>query len=123
MRESWTASVPLPGGDFDRFDDFLNSVEARWPLLPRETALRLARAYGTRIGKILGDAASTEAMGEDLGGGLCTREVDYLVAHEWARTTQDILWRRSKLQLHAPPETARRLDDYLNRTIPPKASR
>ncbi len=41
------------------------------------------------------------------------REVDYLVRTEWAETVEDILWRRSKLGLHAPPEAAAALADRL----------
>jgi glycerol-3-phosphate dehydrogenase len=48
-------------------------------------------------------------LGEDLGGGLYGAEVDYLVRREWARTAEDILWRRSKLGLHVSKQTAGRL--------------
>ena len=63
--------------------------------------------------KILGDAASLADLGEDFGGGLFAAEVDYLVAQEWARTPEDILWRRSKLALHVPEGTEVRLEEYL----------
>jgi glycerol-3-phosphate dehydrogenase len=52
-------------------------------------------------------------LGEDFGGGLTAAEVDYLVDREWARTAEDILWRRSKLGLHVPPDAAARIDAYL----------
>jgi glycerol-3-phosphate dehydrogenase len=39
--------------------------------------------------------------------------VDYLVATEFARTAEDILYRRSKLGLHVPAGTAAALDAYL----------
>jgi glycerol-3-phosphate dehydrogenase len=35
------------------------------------------------------------------------------VRREWARAADDILWRRSKLGLHVPPGTAKRLASYL----------
>jgi glycerol-3-phosphate dehydrogenase len=54
-------------------------------------------------------------MGADLGGGLSEAEVDYLVREEFAMEPEDILWRRSKLGLHAPPETAARLARQLAR--------
>ena len=41
------------------------------------------------------------------------REVAYLSSDEWAATAEDILWRRSKLGLRAPKETAAALDDWL----------
>lgn len=109
----WTAGAPLPGGDIADFDAFLGEVGARWPFLSATTARRLARAYGTRVEHVLGDAATLAELGEDLGGGLHTREVDYLVTQEWARTAEDILWRRSKLGLHVPAGTEQRLTRYL----------
>ena len=45
-------------------------------------------------------ASRLDDLGRDLGGGLYEAEVDYLVAHEWARTADDVLWRRSRLGLH-----------------------
>ena len=116
MGEPWTDKVPLPGGDIGDFDAFLASVRGRWPFLSERTSWRLARAYGSRIDRVLGEAASPADLGEDIGGGLHTREVDYLVAEEWARTAQDILWRRSKLLLHVPPGTKERLEHYLQKT-------
>ena len=53
------------------------------------------------------------ASGDDLGGGLTTGAVDYYVRSEWARTAEDILWRRTKIGLHTGVETADRLKAYL----------
>ena len=112
MGPAWTADEPLPGGDLPDgdFDAFLDGVRRRWPFLDALTAERMAHAYGTRIGRVLGDATAII----DLGGGLSTREVDYLVEREWARTAEDILWRRTKLGLHVDEETRRRVSDYLS---------
>lgn len=97
----WTADAVLPGGDFaDGFDAFFAEVRALWPWLPEETALRLARAYGTRIERVLDGAQSLAGMGRDLGGGLTEAELGYLRREEFARTADDVLWRRSKLGLH-----------------------
>ena len=52
-------------------------------------------------------------LGEDFGAGLTAAEVDYLVRREWARSAEDILWRRSKLGLHVPADAAARIDAYL----------
>jgi len=112
---AWTAGATLPGGampggDFERF---LAAAEAERPNFPRPLLRRLARAYGTRIAEILGPAATPDALGADLGGGLHEAEIDYLVRAEWARTAEDILFRRSKLGLHVPAETASRIDALL----------
>ena len=54
-------------------------------------------------------------LGEHFGAGLYAREVDYLVANEWARTAEDILFRRTKLGLHLERDAANRLAAYLAR--------
>jgi glycerol-3-phosphate dehydrogenase len=41
--------------------------------------------------------------GRNFGGGLHQREVEYFVQHEWARTADDILWRRTKAGLAMTP--------------------
>jgi len=63
------------------------------------------RAYGTEAGAVVG--------GADLGAGLTEREVDWLVGKEFARTAEDILWRRSKLGLRFTPEQTAALVRYL----------
>lgn len=107
---AWTAGAVLPGGDMPHgdFARFLADLQQRYPELSRDLLRRLAHAYGTRATAIL-----NRDLGQDLGGGLYTGEVDYLVAQEWARTAEDVLWRRSKLGLHVPPGTADRLAAYL----------
>jgi glycerol-3-phosphate dehydrogenase len=118
MGPFWTATAALPGGDIPDgdFATFLADVRRRWPFLESRTAQRMARAYGTRLPAILGDATSMAALGRDFGGGLSEAEVDYLCRHEWARTADDILWRRSKLGLHTGPETRAALEDHLAAT-------
>ncbi|HEY6923250.1 MAG TPA: glycerol-3-phosphate dehydrogenase [Steroidobacteraceae bacterium] len=111
----WTDKQPLPGGDVPRgdFAAFARDVLHRWPFLPPATAHRMARAYGTRMERILGAANSLEMLGENLGGGLTAAEVDYLQREEWASTAEDILWRRSKLGLAIAAGATRRLELYL----------
>ncbi|HYM33925.1 MAG TPA: glycerol-3-phosphate dehydrogenase, partial [Steroidobacteraceae bacterium] len=118
--ESWTGITPLPGGDIPHskypekdFLRFTAHTHERWPFLSEELVRRLGRAYGTRVADILGNAKTLADLGEDFGAGLTRAEVDYLIEHEWARTAEDILWRRSKVGLHAPQETTARLNKYL----------
>ncbi|USU08188.1 glycerol-3-phosphate dehydrogenase [Sphingomonadaceae bacterium OTU29MARTA1] len=110
---SWTATQPLPGGDFMHFDTMLASLIAARPDLPAHLLQRLARAYGTDTAALLGDAQDVVALGRHFGGDLYAREIDYLVTHEWARTADDILYRRSKLGLHVPDGTAEAIAAYL----------
>jgi glycerol-3-phosphate dehydrogenase len=112
---SWTASAPLPGGDLPGgdFDTFLAELQSRHPWLGAPLARRLARAYGTRAVRLIGDARSLADLGRDLGAGLTEREVAYLVDTEWAQTAHDILWRRSKLGLHGGAKLAEALTRHL----------
>ena len=76
-------------------------------------ASRWAHAYGSRVWQFLGHISSLKELGEDFGHGLFAKEVDYLVDREWARTSQDILWRRSKLGFQFNGDEISRLDQYL----------
>jgi glycerol-3-phosphate dehydrogenase len=98
----WTDRAALPGGNLPRqdFAAFLAQCKQRWPFLSDANALRLARGYGTRLEKILGNASKMSDLGAHFGAGLTQAEVDYLCAHEWASTAEDILWRRTKVGLH-----------------------
>jgi glycerol-3-phosphate dehydrogenase len=97
----WTTHVPLPGGDFghDGVDALMAEVHERWPFLSEFTAQRLVRAYGTRIDRILGTAKNFAELGPNFGADLTASEIHYLIKNEWARTADDILFRRSKLGL------------------------
>jgi len=119
MGRSWTGDAPLPGGDLPDgdFEAFLSIVHNRWRFLTPDNARRMARAYGTRIAMILDDATELD----DVTGGLSTREIDYLVAEEWARTVEDILWRRTKIGIHAGPEECSKVQAYLTRIRGPAA--
>ncbi|SCK18377.1 glycerol-3-phosphate dehydrogenase [Vogesella sp. LIG4] len=103
-RPGWTAGSALPGGDLPdaNFDAFLAKLQQAKPWLPATLAARLARAYGSRVHALLGDASSLAALGREIQPGLYEAELHYLVEKEWAHSADDILWRRSKLRLHLP---------------------
>jgi glycerol-3-phosphate dehydrogenase len=113
--EGWTAKAPLPGGDMDVSAIPALSAELLrgYPFLSPEQANRLAHAYGTRAAKWLGDAKSLADLGQSFGAGLTEREVKYLVASEWARTAEDIVWRRTKLGLRMSKAEIADVDAYL----------
>ena len=111
---AWTDAVPLPGGDLPvgGITAFLAEVRARWPFLPGDVAERMGRAYGTRLAAVLGPATGWADLGEDFGQGLTEAELRYLARHEWAASAEDVLWRRTKLGLTAPPDFAGRIDRW-----------
>lgn len=111
----WTDREPLPGGDFatDGAEALQASLQARYPFLDAAWARRLVRAYGTLSASILGDAARLEDCGEHFGNGLTEAEVRYLVSREWARSADDVLWRRTKLGLRLAPDQSARLAAFM----------
>src|SRR3546814_14370764 len=76
-----------------------NSDVCSSDLLPPATADRIVHAYGTDARAWLGEAQDWDALGGEIAHGLSVAEVEWIVAREWARTADDILWRRSKLGL------------------------
>lgn len=118
-RAAWTGRAPLPGGDIPNgdFDAYLASLRRGRDWLPPALAWRLARNYGTRAEDILGTAGGLADLGECLGADLYEAEVDYLVNHEWARTAEDVLWRRSKLGLRFDSEQRERLRNWLDTRV------
>jgi len=106
MSRRWTAKAPLPGGDFAwvSFDDQVDRARERWRFLSEDQARRLVAAYGTRVEAVLGNAQSRDDLGPAFGDDLTGAEVRYLMAQEWARFPDDILWRRSKLGLTMAPQ-------------------
>jgi len=107
----WTAKAPLPGGGFatNGLSALIADICLTYPFLTAATADRIVRAYGLDARLWLGDADGWDALGGDLGHGLSAAEAEWLVTHEWARTTDDILWRRTKLGLHFSEDEVARL--------------
>jgi glycerol-3-phosphate dehydrogenase len=99
---SWTATAVLPGGELGLggLERFEADAARRHPWLPPATLRRLVRAYGSELDLMLDGATSLAGLGAPLGGGLSERELAWMQRHEWARTAEDVLWRRSKLGLH-----------------------
>jgi glycerol-3-phosphate dehydrogenase len=118
IKPSWTAGAPLPGGDIPNADFATFFLEFRCtdPWLPEALALRLARAYGTRVTKVLDGARSLHDLGEDFGSGLYEAEIEYLRIAEWAQTAEDILWRRTKLGLHMTALSAQKVASRLQQS-------
>jgi glycerol-3-phosphate dehydrogenase len=113
--KAWTGNASLPGGNITAsgFGDFAGQMQRRYHWLPQPLVTRYARAYGTRIDVMLSGRVSMNDMGEEIGPWLYAAEAEYLLDHEWATCAADILWRRSKLGLHLPPETVQRLDAWI----------
>jgi glycerol-3-phosphate dehydrogenase len=111
---SWTGTEALPGGDFGDYDfrGLLEEYEQQFPRLPGAWMRRLLRRHGTLAREIIGNAADEAGLGERFGGGLYECELKYLVANEWAREAEDVLWRRTKCGLHMTANERTRVAEW-----------
>lgn len=114
--KSWTAVQPLPGGDIAEadFDAFVEAQKSRYSFLPNNLLKRYAHAYGTRMERFLDGAYELGDLGKCYGGDLYEAEVMYLLRYEFARTSEDIIWRRSKLGMQVSDEVR----DELEKSLP-----
>jgi glycerol-3-phosphate dehydrogenase len=119
----WTADACLPGGDLFgarptnksvlEFDRYVQGLQQQYGWLAPELVARYARAYGTRIHTLLSGRTSIADMGREIAPQLFETEAAYWMQHEWATCAADMLWRRSKLGLHLPKDTERKLDAWI----------
>jgi len=126
---AWTAEACLPGGDLYglapsarsvlEFDDYVRMQKHAYNWAPPALISRYARAYGTRMHQLLAGCGKIADLGREVLPGVFEAELRYLIRHEWARTAEDILWRRSKLGLHLPRDAAQTLDAWIAATPVP----
>lgn len=115
MSDHWTAGVALPGGDFavDGVDALISKLMAEYHFLSLFWARRLVRAYGTDAWAVLGDARDADDLGVFFGATLTAREVTWLLTREFARSAEDIIWRRNKLGLRLSAEEISSLQTWI----------
>jgi len=113
LKPAWTAVAPLPGSDFGAQPRVAarDAFFARYPQIPTSTLRAIFRRHGVRADEVVGDGK----LGEDYGAGLSERELRYFVDHEWARTGDDVLWRRTKCGLHMNEAQRQRVAQVLGR--------
>jgi glycerol-3-phosphate dehydrogenase len=112
----WTAAAALPGGSFpgEGTIDLMRALRAAYPFVAEAHAARLVAAYGTRASAMLTGFRNASDLGRRFGGDLTEAEVRFLIAEEWARTAEDVLWRRSKLGFRFSPAETRALADWMS---------
>ena len=114
MGDEWTHSKPLPGGELGMsLDAYGMKLQQDYPFIGAHLAKRFANSYGSRTQLILSGLDSVAALGKDFGNELYQAEVDYLIEQEWARTAEDILWRRTKLGLEFTDDQVTALEEYV----------
>jgi glycerol-3-phosphate dehydrogenase len=118
MKAPWTSTATLPGGDFDLSETLFQDIALRYAWLDPDLIRRWQTSYGTLSFDILGDATGPSDLGVNFGANLYQREVDYLCRNEWACSTDDVLWRRSKLGLRFSGRERSSLDNYIKQSFP-----
>ena len=118
--EGWTEGAVLPGGDFanEGSADLIRQLLDKCPALTPEIAARLIRTYGTKAAGFLGGTTKEADLGRHFGAGLYEREVRHLVENEWARSVEDVVWRRTKLGLRLNPDQLEGLRIWLAEHLP-----
>jgi glycerol-3-phosphate dehydrogenase len=111
LRPAWTTQGPLPGSDFTEREAAKRDLLQRYPEVAPNVLQGVFRRHGTLGSQVLGDGR----LGEYYGAGLTEREVAYLVEREWARTAEDVLWRRTKCGLRMTEAQRSRVKQVLGR--------
>ena len=110
-----TNRQPLPSGGFvvQDFDHELAELKHACEFLDVRMAYRLLRSCGTQAYQILEGAQRKRGLGTDFGAGYRERKVEYLEQVEWAETTEDMFWSRSKLGLRLSAKETSKLNNFL----------
>ena len=95
-KPKWTAHKPLPGGDMSRAEVKAH-LENQYPWLGSETIQRYITSYGSLCFDWLDGCHQLEDLGEMIFSNFSVKELNYLIEKEFAKTPEDVLWRRSKL--------------------------
>lgn len=119
MTPEWTAGAPLPGAfTYGRASEQVLSLTTQFPFLSPDTAHRLVHLYGRNAAGIFEEVVGETDLGHDFGHGLTEAELRYLVREEFARTAEDVLWRRTKLGLVMSAAEIADVDDWMRHHVP-----
>jgi glycerol-3-phosphate dehydrogenase len=120
---AWTATATLPGGEVAAFlrpaappaseveatfAAFVGALMRRHETIAPALVLQLARRYGTRAEGLL-----AVGLGAEIAPGVHEGELAHLRANEWARSGEDVLWRRTKLGLHLDAHGRAAVSDWM----------
>jgi glycerol-3-phosphate dehydrogenase len=115
---AWTVTSKLPGGDLSAWiepsgrpdtdaERFQQALARRLPQVAGKTRARWARSYGSLVQRLL-----QHELGPEVAPGLHEGELHYLRETEWARSADDVLWRRTKLGLHLDSAERAAVEDW-----------
>jgi glycerol-3-phosphate dehydrogenase len=123
LHHSDTKNIPLPGSMFGtmNFEQYIIYARTKYQWLDSQLLNRYLYSYGSHTEMFLSKCTNIESMGKKYGSSLYQVELDYLITEEWAKETDDILLRRTKLGLTMDNNSIKELSIYLgslkNRTL------
>ncbi|MGA0116527.1 MAG: glycerol-3-phosphate dehydrogenase [Burkholderiales bacterium] len=119
LRDDWTASAPLPGGDFagSTREQARDVLFDRHRNLPQALLRSLFRRHGMLAHVLLDGVTAISDLGQDFGAGLYAREVDWFIDQEWAAHSDDVLWRRTKCGLQLTRQQRQALADHVKQRV------
>lgn len=119
MGKPWTNHQALPGGNFScSRDQLAKSLTEQYPWLSDKLAMRYVRQFGTYTHKVLADIHAEKEMGKQFAEDVYQCEIDYLIDHEYVKTVDDLLWRRTKLGLYLDEREQSAVAEYIQAKVP-----
>jgi glycerol-3-phosphate dehydrogenase len=114
-KAGWTGRESLPGGDFEpgTAEAVARALIADHGFLDARAARRLVRHYGLEARTILSGARTRADLGRTFGPELTEAEVRFLMRHEYARTAEDVAFRRTKAGLRMQAADIAALDAWM----------
>ncbi len=125
----WTQGAVLPGGALNEragrppsgadlgMVRFVSGLQAQYPWVPAALLQRWARTYGADLHQLVDSARSLADLGPTDVPGVYRAELRHLVRHEWARSGDDVLWRRTKLGLQLSPSQQAAVADLVDELL------
>jgi D-erythritol 1-phosphate dehydrogenase len=101
-KTSWTHAPLQAGASVSTLNALTQGITQRG--ISKAYALRLVNRYG-----LVADALATGDMGEVFDDTFSEKEIPYLRDHEWARSSQAMLQRRTKTNLLASPASLEKI--------------
>lgn len=111
----WTGKHALPGGDFPAgaAEPLAQDLMRDYGFLDIRAARRLVRHYGSEARDILAGSRTRADLGRSFGADLTEAEVRFLITREYARTAEDVVFRRTKAGIRMAPHEIAELDTWM----------
>ena len=117
MPKSLTAVTPLPGAELPNssmhFEQYKKYAKEQYSWIEPHILNRYLKQYGCNTEKILAATSHNHSLGQKFSPDLYQAEVDYLIKEEWAQSSEDILFRRTRLHLAFSAQNKEKLEQYI----------